>query len=344
MRLVLAAILILGLGLVSIPFFLTPPAYLDVALRDAVFGSDLTAQRVTVVDDATGKRLTTNVQKVGNAFLARLGRINSGRGAFTVHLDGYKAGKAQVEAAALQRVRAVVELTPQFGRLEVTPINAMMENEPIVATVKSPVRTVTSEPPRPVILQLPGGTHHLTATAPGYCVAERNFDVREGKTTTARLPLSPELRDNEIARLVLSWVNEPSDLDAHFKPIGGQLYGLGHVFYRHKEGTNDSGQVFARLDVDHQQQGAQETITVLNTAVGNFELLVHRYTQDGSIGRSGAVVHVYTKNCQVKMYAIPPACDENMWDVVHFHYDGRQVTISDQMRCRHVMEVPGAKP
>src|SRR6185295_13501905 len=92
--LLLSTMVIAGLGILAIPWFLTPPAYLDLVLRDAAFDSDLTTQRVTVTDDSTGHTRIAAIRKIGNTFIARIGRINSGPSRYTARITGYQPGTA----------------------------------------------------------------------------------------------------------------------------------------------------------------------------------------------------------------------------------------------------------
>src|SRR5947207_7892776 len=131
----LSAMIVAGLGTLTIPWFLTPPAYLGLALRDASFSSDLSAQNVIVTDDNTGRTRAASIQKIGNAFVARIGRINSGPARYTARITGYQPGTARFQAAALQGVRIPMDLTPTFGRLEVSTFNAMRAADAVPALV-----------------------------------------------------------------------------------------------------------------------------------------------------------------------------------------------------------------
>lgn len=332
-RAVLALAILLGLALVCLPFFLTPPAYLELALRDNVFGSDLNEQRVVVTDDATGKRLTAAVEKIGGAFVARIGRINSGKTSYTARLDGYKPGAAHVDAAALQTVRAPVDLTPIFGRVEISPVNATKIDEPVMATMREGDKPLATEPQRVISVSLPAGRHRLAAQASGFCPADREVDVRQGVLTKVVFPLSPDLKDDEIARFVLGWSAEPRDLDSHFRRAGTSGYpNPEHVFFAHPQGTTGTV-LFARLDVDQLFPGRYETITVRSSAVGDFDYFVHLYAGLGTIGSSGATVQVYTRGCEVKTYTVPRDCAQRIWAVTKLHYDGQRVQLTDQQRC-----------
>lgn len=333
-RAVLALAIVLGLALASVPFFLTPPAYLDLVLRDNVLGSNLAGQRVVVTDDATGKRITAAVQKIGGAFLARVGRINSGKSAYTARLDGYKPAVAHVQAAALEKLRLPVDLKPIFGRLDIATVDATKLDEPVAATVREGNRALSQAPERVVSVTLPPGRHDFSAQATGFCPTTREFDVREGVVSKVTFPLSPDLKDDELARFVLYWPNEPRDLDSHFRRVGTSGFpNPAHVFFRHKTGSTPSGDVFAHLDVDQLYPGRYETVTVRSAAAGDFEYFVHLYAGFGTLGGSGAAVQVYTRGCDVKTYSVPRDCAQRIWAVTTLHNSSGRLSFTDQQRC-----------
>lgn len=328
--------IVAGAALLAIPWFLTPPAYLDLAIRDAVFGADLSRQQVTITDVTTGKSMTTAIQKIGGIFVARIGRINSGKGAWKTQIAGYKPATARVDALALQTVRAPIELQPTFGRLEISPVNATQRDEPVAATVKAGSRTVTPEPQRTVVVDLPPGKHRFTAGATGFCPADREFEVRAGKVTKAVLPLSPDLRDDEIARFVLGWKNEPRDLDSHFRKSDAAGFPHpAHAYWRQKTASSD-GNVFARLDVDELYPGRYETVTVRSSATGSYKYFVHLFSGSGTIDDADAAVEVYTHGCRVRTFTPPPGCSQlphTIWYVATLGYDGDTVNVADIGTC-----------
>jgi len=332
-RLVLILMMVLGLGVLSIPFFLTPPAYLDFTVRDAVFASDLSGQQLVITDDTTGKRVTAEIQKVSGDFIARIGRINSGRNAFTARMEGYKPSTSHVDAAALQNVRVPVDLTPTFGRLELTPVDATQRDEAVDAMVREGNRALTRVPQRVIAINLPPGRHRLAAQASGFCGTEREFEVQEGKVTKAPFPLSPDLKGDEIARFVLGWDNEPRDLDSHFRKLGViQLLNPTHVFFKQKDGSLN-GVPFARLDVDWQVPGRYETVTVRDTAAGEFEYLIDRYAGEGTISDANATVQLYLRGCEVRTFRPPAGCSERVWAVGNLRNVNGRVDWLDRGTC-----------
>jgi hypothetical protein len=333
-RAVLALAVLLGLGLATIPLFMTPPAYLDLVLRDPVLGSDLGGQHIAVTDDATGKRMSVAVQKIGGAFLARIGRINSGKTAYTARLEGYKPATAHVEAAALENVRVPIDLKPLFGRLVITAVDATKLDEAVAVMAREGNKPLSQSPQRVISVTLPPGRHHFSAEAPGFCPTERDFEVREGTVTKVALPLSPDLKSDEIARFVLNWPNEPRDLDSHFRRLGTSGFpNSAHVFFRHKIGLTESGEVFGRLDVDQLYPGRYETVTVRSSALGEYEYFVHLYAGLGTIGGSGATVQVYTRGCEVRTYAVPSDCAQRIWAVTTLRNANGHLELADQQRC-----------
>ncbi|HYC60693.1 MAG TPA: hypothetical protein VEK79_14100 [Thermoanaerobaculia bacterium] len=330
----LATMILTGIGLLTVPWFLTPPAYLDLALRDVAFGSDLSAQNVVLTESTTGKTKTAAIRRIGNVFVARIGRINSGSRTYTARIPGYQPGTARVQAAALQTVRVPVELTPTFGRLQVSTFNAMRSVDPIAATVKEGNRKLTQEPQRVVTIDLPAGKHRLTAEAPGFCGFDREIIIRPGRLTRAAFPLSPDLADDEIARFVLGWRDEPRDLDTHFRKADETRFpNQATVFFENKNGRLANGDTFARLDVDETYPGRYETLTVRDAAVGDFRYFIHVYQGTGTIADAGAMVQVYTKGCQVRTFTPPPNCGVRIWNVATVHYGGDRVELVERQVC-----------
>jgi hypothetical protein len=330
----LALMVVLGGGLLAIPFFMTPPASLDLALRDAVFASDLSQHQATITDERTGKTFTAVVERIGDAFVARIGRINSGPGAFTTQIAGYKPRTARVDAAALQNVRVPLDLTPEFGRLELTLADATQKDRTVLATVKEGTRAVTPEPSRSLTLDVPAGRHRLIANAPGFCPSEREFDVEQGKVTKAVLPLSPDLTGDEVARFVLGWRNEPRDLDTHFwKSDAPGFPAPTTVYFQNKEGVLPNGNLFARLDVDQLYPGAYETLTVRNTAEGSYRYFVHVYQGSGTIADAGASIQLYTRGCHMRTFTPPPNCSFRVWNVANFRLSDGQPVLDDLQQC-----------
>lgn len=330
----LSAMIIGGLATLAIPWFLTPPAYLELVLRDTAFDVDLSAQRVLVTENGSGRTQTASIRKTGDRFIARIGRINSGPGRYTARVTGYQPGTARFQAAPLQEVQASVDLMPTFGRLEISTFNAMRSADPVAATVKDGTRPLTQEPQRVITVDLPPGKHRLSAQAPGFCESQREFEIGAGKVTKAAFPLSPDLTDDEIARFVLGWRNDPRDLDTHFwKSDVTSFPTATTVYFQHKTGVLPNGNTFAHLDVDERFPGAYETLTVRNAAIGDYRYFIHVFEGIGTIEDAGASVQIYTRGCHVRTLTPPPNCTFRIWDVANLHYDGSHVEFIERQMC-----------
>lgn len=333
-RALLLLLIVLGIGLLIIPFFLTPPAFLDIALRDQVFAANLDGRSVQATEDSSGKMRTVTAQKVdGDVVIAPLGQISSGVGSFTVQVDGYQSATASVDASPMQRVRAVVDLVPTFGRLEVSATDATRIDAVVPATVRAGGGSAANEPQPVTILDLSAGRHRLSAQAAGFCPGDRDVDVVEGKLEKVSLPLSPDLTGNEVARFVLTWGENPRDLDAHvFNQASMEAASLDHVYFRHKEGLM-AGRRYASLDVDHTRSKGPETITLYDGADGDFQYLIHLYAGEGTLGGSAGQVEVFTRGCQRKVYAVPRDCGGRIWTVANVRLHDGRVELVDQQRC-----------
>jgi hypothetical protein len=346
-RSVLVLLILLGLGLLGIPFFLTPPAFLEIVPRDTVFATGLAGKVIRVTEDATGNSLSTTVEKADGGLLARVGRITSGSGTFTIEVEGYRPATAAVEAPPLRTVRAAVDLVPSFGRLEVSVVRATEIGQPVAATLKEGGAVLTAKPRSVIVLDLPLGQHRLAAEAAGFCPGEREVQIVARQVTRLTLPLSPDLTGNEVARFILDWGENPRDLDAHFRKVGTSGFpNPAHVFFRYKEGYDESNQPFASLDVDQRHSEGFETVTVYDQARGEYEYYVHRYAGSGLLGNSGATVEAFTHGCQKRRYTVPAPCDQDVWAVTHISIQPGRVDFADQQRCEQVvpLEAGGKAP
>jgi hypothetical protein len=343
----LVLLILLGLGLLGIPFFLTPPSFLEIVPRDPVFAADLAGKPLRVTEEASGNSLSTTVEKTAGGFLARVGRITSGAGSFSIEIPGYRPTTARVEAQPLHSVRVAVDLVPGFGRLEVSVVRATESDRPVAATLKAGGSTVNAQPKSVIVVELPPGKHRLMAEAAGYCSGERDVQVMARQVTRLTLPLSPDLTGNEIARFILGWGKEPRDLDAHFRKAGTFGYpNPAHVFFHNKEGHDGDDRLFASLDVDQRHSEGFETVTVYDPARGDYDYYVHRYAGSGTLGSSGATVEAFTRGCRVRRYTVPPPCAQEIWAVTRISVQPGRVDFHDQQRCEPAvpLEIGGNAP
>jgi uncharacterized protein YfaP (DUF2135 family) len=329
-RAMLALFAALGLGLLSIVFFLTPPAALEVTLRDEVFASDLAGKTARLLDKASGVELALPVRKLGERFVAGVARRKSGPADLELALDGFRPAPVALTLEPLTVAKAAVSLVPTSGRLVVAAVDARDAGAAVTASVTVGGAAL----PASLSALFPAGKHKVRAEATGYCPAERTALVRERETTRLTVPLAPELSAEERARIILNWGENPRDLDAHVSLADTAASSrLPHVFFSNRVGTLQNGEVFAQLDVDHLHSEGYETITVFDRAPGTYQYFVHRYAGDGTLGDSAAEVEIVTRNCERRRYTVPRTCTQRWWHVADLAVTAAGVTVTDRGEC-----------
>jgi uncharacterized protein YfaP (DUF2135 family) len=161
----------------------------------------------------------------------------------------------------------------------------------------------------------PVGEVPLAISADGFTAETFAQPASRGGAEAVRLALSPGLEKGQI-RIVLTWRDPARDLDAHLEgPLPDQQ--RFHVYY-HQQGDLKSKE-FVRLDVDDQDHGGPETVTVLGVLPGTYRYFVHDYTNRDrpealDIARSQAEVKVYQGG---QTYRFRAGADRpgNLWDV-----------------------------
>ncbi|GEM_PF-1720781 len=177
----------------------------------------------------------------------------------------------------------------------------------------------------------PGGRYVLEISGSGNYV-KKYLTVIVVPNDTAYLgdiALSKSLGDNQL-RIVLSWGENPSDLDSH---IVGKTTSMNdfHVLYCNDRYYEDENCV-VWLDVDDISSYGPETITVVDMSkVKSFTYLVHNYSdkEDGSeddgafnLSDSGATVDVYRGTELIRSYSVPVNRKGTVWKVFSMDENG----------------------
>jgi uncharacterized protein YfaP (DUF2135 family) len=121
--------------------------------------------------------------------------------------------------------------------------------------------------------------------------------------------VSPFLTSLDGMRIVLNWGPKPDDLDGHL------AFGLDHVFYQHKSGTD------AEQDVDHLDGFGPETITVMRRHPDErYVYAVQDFTDKAdpdttNLSASDAKVFVYVGQTLIRSYYVPRNRTGNVWTV-----------------------------
>lgn len=146
----------------------------------------------------------------------------------------------------------------------------------------------------------------------GYISSLINIDVAAETILRNRFIVSPIMNIDQF-RVVLSWDQQPEDLDAHF--IKANSY---HISYRNTRVLNDgSGQ----LDRDDMDGYGPETITVsqLNSE-SEYTFFVFNYSakvdpSSRTLASSKATVCVYGNNKLLNTFHVPTTISGDTWTV-----------------------------
>lgn len=318
---------VLGLGGNIAALFLPVPSFVTLAAKDAVFATDLGGHEVTIRDPRVGKAERFPLVAVSDSFEAAVGRMKSGPAKLRIEIADFDPVDLDVSLPPGKRHRVSVELQPKFGAVNLHVRNARNDEQPVVADVKVGERP--SE--RGSDLRLVGlgaGRHGVTAKANGYCDASTEVEARPRATVQARVPMSPVLAADEVARFILDWGEKPRDLDAHLilsepsAPVDSV-----RVFWDAMEGRTRDGGFWATLDVDYCQSEGFETLTAYDRVDGRYRLAVHHYEDVGvgDLASSGAVVRLVAKDCSVREFRVPAACKARWWEVAELEIRGGSI-------------------
>lgn len=180
----------------------------------------------------------------------------------------------------------------------------------------------------------PTGTYLCVIRAPGFSpTIVENVDFEEGETNLGNsIPVVQGLDAGEI-QIVLSWAEQPRDLDTHLTGPNGQG-GRFHVYY-----VDQTFEDVAELDRDDTSGEGPETTTITPRYDGLYRYSVFNYsTQDntGSQGIAGEItdsqparVQVYNEDGLVRTYTAPPSTPGNTWRVLEMTVSDGEISIED---------------
>ena len=169
------------------------------------------------------------------------------------------------------------------------------------------------------------GTYEVTATISGYITLSRTI-VHNSALTTSEFALTEQLAQGQF-RIVLSWGETPTDLDAHFwTTVSEQVY---EVYYGDQGVANEPPYVI--LDTDDQDGLGPETITMFQlSSTGVFA--VKNYVGTPAITESNAQIEVYSTTGKIANFSVPTTGTGVWWYVFDISPQGvitTRNTISD---------------
>ena len=191
------------------------------------------------------------------------------------------------------------------------------------------VTTTQSDQNGDYFIQASVGNYTVTCEKAGYITNTKNIIVTTGTSEGQNITLNPigeDLSDYPL-RVILTWGEEPWDLDSHLLgPTVDNLNDYFHVYFGDKSYWNGSVK-YADLDLDHTDSYGPETTTLYKKMdSGIYSFYVHDYTNqfdpnNTQLSASNAMVEVYLKGKFYALYPIPTGKQGTYWHV--FDYDAK---------------------
>lgn len=160
-----------------------------------------------------------------------------------------------------------------------------------------------------------------------------DVEFEEGATNLGNSIPAVEGLDAGEVQIVLSWAEQPRDLDTHLTGPDGQG-GRFHVYY-----ADRSFEDVADLDRDDTSGEGPETTTIDPRYDGVYRYSVFNYSDQGATGSQGiageisgsqaARVQVYNENGLARTYTAPPSTSGNTWRVLEMTVANGAITIAD---------------
>ena len=195
----------------------------------------------------------------------------------------------------------------------------------VLVTADGTNESTTTDSSGSFTIELPEGSQTLHFTKTGYTF----YDITILVTVDVTVELDEDvigytpLMSGEI-RIVLSWGENPRDLDSHLLVPGVNE----EIYYSYQDASDGS----ANLDWDDTTSYGPETITITDQNAGTYYYSVYHYAGDSNLGSSGAVVRVYDDSGLWRTYEVSNASGDDAarwWRV--FSLNGSTITSLNAM-------------
>jgi len=174
---------------------------------------------------------------------------------------------------------------------------------------------------------LPAGNYTVVLSKKDYITTSFNVVVVAGENTEFNGSISPVTNESDY-RIVLSWGEEPYDLDSHYvaKITDGDIE---HIYFSVMAGES------ANLDIDDTSSYGPETVYIsgIECLDGGFYYSVHNYSnRDDSmsyeLSNSGATVQLYRGAALIATYYVPSGQEGTVWNVFHISQGGKVIPVN----------------
>ena len=174
---------------------------------------------------------------------------------------------------------------------------------------------------------LPIGNYTVLMEKGGYITNHINIAVTSGVHLDKNGAIVPD-GSSEIPtgdmRIVLTWEDEPRDLDSHLVGPTADENGLFHIYYLDKQ-YKENDTLYADLDLDDRNSYGPETVTIYNmNRSGTYSYYVHNFSDSNDydsnrLSNSGAKVKVYFGDTLYATYNVPTNVEGTAWHVFDFN-------------------------
>jgi len=184
---------------------------------------------------------------------------------------------------------------------------------------------------------LPEGVNSIAVTNNGYVSAIQSASLSCATSNNVAVAVSPAagttggLTSGQF-RVILTWGQNPSDLDSHLTGPNTDTTTRWHLYYSSKTAGG-----ICKLDVDDTSSYGPETVTcpasdtTTGLRDGIYRYSVHHYSGTGTIGTSGATVRLEFGNGTVYNYTPPAAAwtgSSNVWTVFELTVSGGTISVA----------------
>ena len=166
------------------------------------------------------------------------------------------------------------------------------------------------------IFELQPGTYTGMLSKTGYLATTFKAKCEANVISTLNFTAITVPKGNQT-RIVLTWGENPTDLDSHLigpTPYPEQTF---HTYYDN-ENYVDLETEYVAFDFDDMDSYGPETTTISTTSTGKYTFYVENFSKDGTLRTSGAKVEVYegNTNSPTQTFDVPSGSGEELyWEV-----------------------------
>lgn len=170
--------------------------------------------------------------------------------------------------------------------------------------------TVTDSLGYYIVEDVDPGNVTVEASVTYFVTVSTVVEVGEGESIRQDCVLIPSTLGDEY-RIVLTWGEEPRDLDSHlWVPLSGDIY--AHVYFGYRGSV--TSEPYAELDVDKVSGYGPETMTVLPEHSGLYTYAIYHYAGEGTLLSSDAILRIYQGNVLRHVLTVPDqTCGDHWW-------------------------------